>query len=198
MIYDFIEIGTSDFDTLIQRADDTTVGISIEPIKYYLDRLPNPANVKKLNCAVSLDGNSGRDKVFYIPDETIEKHNLPPWIRGCNSVGDYHYQHKRRKLESLVVTEDVDTVPIGDVLEEHKVHQLKMLKVDTEGGDCYILQSLLPVLKDRGQQFWPKHIQFETNILSSRAVIDETVSLYVRLGYKTIQQGNDNTQLLLT
>ena len=36
--YDFIEIGTSDFDTLIESSDDNVVGLSIEPIKYYLDR----------------------------------------------------------------------------------------------------------------------------------------------------------------
>ena len=37
--YDFIEIGTSDFDTLIETSNNDTVGISIEPIKYYLDNL---------------------------------------------------------------------------------------------------------------------------------------------------------------
>ena len=36
--YDFIEIGTSDFDTLIETSNDNTVGISIEPIKYYINR----------------------------------------------------------------------------------------------------------------------------------------------------------------
>ena len=46
MKYDFIEIGTSNFDTLIEAADDTTVGISIEPIGYYLDQLPDRARVK--------------------------------------------------------------------------------------------------------------------------------------------------------
>ena len=45
----FIEVGTSDFDTLIQVAKPETAGISIEPIKYYLDRLPNPPNVIKMN-----------------------------------------------------------------------------------------------------------------------------------------------------
>ena len=197
MNYDFIEIGTSDFDTFIQRANDQTVGISIEPISYYLDRLPNPQNVKKLNCAVSLDGKPGRDKVYYIPDNVIKEQNLPPWIRGCNSMGDYHYQHKHRKLQNLVVTEEVDMVPIGDILEEHAVHRLNVLKVDTEGGDCYILQSFLPVLKDRSQQYWPKHIQFESNILTAEAVIDETITLYTDLGYKMVRRGDENTLLSL-
>jgi len=33
MKYDFVEIGTSDFDTLIEQATDTTRGISIEPVR---------------------------------------------------------------------------------------------------------------------------------------------------------------------
>jgi hypothetical protein len=43
--YDFIEIGTSNFDTLIQSADDNTKGISVDAVKYYIDVLPD-----KLNC----------------------------------------------------------------------------------------------------------------------------------------------------
>ena len=35
MKYDFIEIGTSDFDTLLETTTNK-IGISIEPLKYYL------------------------------------------------------------------------------------------------------------------------------------------------------------------
>ena len=50
--FDFIEIGTSDFDTLIEDASESTRGISIEPIKYYLDRLPNKENVIDAVCEI--------------------------------------------------------------------------------------------------------------------------------------------------
>jgi hypothetical protein len=53
MHYDFIEIGTSCFDTLIEKSSDVKVGISIEPIKYYCDKLPNKKNVIKLNKGIS-------------------------------------------------------------------------------------------------------------------------------------------------
>jgi hypothetical protein len=43
MRYDFIEIGTSDFETLLQESSG--VGLSIEPLKFYLDNLPNKDNV---------------------------------------------------------------------------------------------------------------------------------------------------------
>ena len=50
--YDFVEIGTSDFDTLIQASDGTLRGLSVEPIKFYLDNLPDKVLVTKVNCAI--------------------------------------------------------------------------------------------------------------------------------------------------
>ena len=41
MHYDFIEIGTSDFDTLIENAKDTDIGLSVDPMQIYLDKLPD-------------------------------------------------------------------------------------------------------------------------------------------------------------
>tara|TARA_Y100000741_G_scaffold359915_1_gene341333 strand:- start:859 stop:972 length:114 start_codon:yes stop_codon:yes gene_type:complete len=37
MFLDFIEIGTSDFDTKIQKKDNK-IGISIDGVKYYIDK----------------------------------------------------------------------------------------------------------------------------------------------------------------
>jgi hypothetical protein len=46
MFYDYIEIGTSDFDTEIQKNDNRT-GLSIEAVKYYLEQLPEKVGCKK-------------------------------------------------------------------------------------------------------------------------------------------------------
>lgn len=87
MFLDFIEIGTSDFDTEIQKNNNKT-GLSIEPIKYYLDRLPDKKNIKKINVAIS-DYNGNAD-VYYVTPENISKYSLPCWVRGCNSINSYH------------------------------------------------------------------------------------------------------------
>ena len=52
--YDFIEVGTSDFHTLIQECSDESVGLSVEPISKYLDRLPNKPNVSKVVFILSI------------------------------------------------------------------------------------------------------------------------------------------------
>jgi hypothetical protein len=46
--YDFLEIGTSAFHTLLQLVADHQKGISVEPLKDYLNFLPSPPNVHKV------------------------------------------------------------------------------------------------------------------------------------------------------
>ena len=43
---DFVEIGTCNFETLIQECASDAKGISIEPISDYLNQLPDKENVK--------------------------------------------------------------------------------------------------------------------------------------------------------
>ena len=54
---DFIEIGTSNFNAITQLIDmnEPIVGYAIEPYKDYLDQLPSPPGVKKLNIAIVPD-----------------------------------------------------------------------------------------------------------------------------------------------
>lgn len=197
MNYSFIEIGTSDFDTMIQRSDDSTVGLSIEPIKIYLDRLPNKKNVTKINCAIAFDGVEGKDTMYYISPEVLKENlSLPNWLRGCNRLGDYHLQHKNLKIEHLVETVEVDIIPIARLFEIYKVDKVNTLKLDTEGGDCYILKQLLPVLKEKDKSSWPTTILFETNILSAEALIQETILCYETLGYVS-NRARSNTTLTL-
>lgn len=195
--FDFIEIGTSDFQTLIETADDTTVGLSIEPLKVYLDRLPNKLNVRKINCAVAFDDSVGTSEIYYISEENIKKYNLPKWLKGCNSVGKYHYQHIIQQLENIVSIDTIDIVPIAKILTDNHVHGIKFLKIDTEGNDCYILKSLYKYLVTKPKSYWPEKIQFESNILSPEEVIVETINIYTNLGY-TSKRSKEDTILFLT
>ena len=70
MKFDFIEIGTSDFDTLLETTTDK-VGISIEPLKYYLDNLSNNDKVIKVNYAIS--DSDFETNIFWIHPDDIKK-----------------------------------------------------------------------------------------------------------------------------
>jgi len=92
--FDFIEVGTSDFHTLIEEATDSTIGLCVEPLDYQLNNLPNKKNVVKLNAALS--NKIGTVNLYYIDDEKIYENNLPFWVRGCNSVNKPHEFTKKK------------------------------------------------------------------------------------------------------
>lgn len=191
MKYDFVEIGTSDFDTLIQGASDTTRGLSIEPVRHYLDRLPSPAGVRKLWCAVSANNENGVLKVYHVPEATISAHGLPDWLRGCNSVGDYHFQHRKLGIEHLVETNHVPCYPIGELFERESVTELDLLKLDTEGQDCAILLHLADWLQTQPATVRPRQIIFESNELADPEQVARVILRYLTLGYRVVRAGYD-------
>lgn len=192
--YDFIEIGTSDFDTIIQNSRDK-IGLSIEPIKYYLDRLPDKEGVKKIHCAVSFDDIERDSKVFYITPEDIAKNGLPDWIRGCNTLNKYHLQHEIYNAQDIVTVELVKEVPISKILIENKVRKIGTLKIDTEGGDCFILRNLKKYLITKTKSFYPKEIIFESNELTDEELVKQTIIDYEEIGYKLRYSDGYNTCL---
>jgi len=162
--YDFIEIGTSDFDTLIQEADDLKIGLSIEPISKYLKALPNPAGVTKVNAAVS--DKDGKIDIYYISDDKISEHGLPYYIRGCNSVDRPHNfsikQIGEELYNELVTIEEVPTVSWTTLIETYNIGTIKYLKVDTEGHEFQILSSYFEACK-KNPELYADKILFEYN-----------------------------------
>jgi hypothetical protein len=191
MRYDFIEIGTSNFDTLIQESNDDSVGISIEPIRHYLDQLPNRPHVKKLNVAVSLNDLEEQVNVYYVPEDVVVERNLPRWLLGCNTVGTYHLQHHLLGVIDLVRCETVASVPIGRIFENHDVEALGYLKIDTEGNDVKILHHLAKFLEGSDQGRYPQKIRFESNELTPRNQVFEIIGRYACLGYRLVHCGYD-------
>jgi hypothetical protein len=189
--YDFIEIGTSNFDTLIQNSNDDTVGISVDAVKYYIDNLPNKKNVLKIHSGIS----SMRSKlnVYYIPEELIKENNLPEWFKGCNSINTYHPLHIKYNITHLCKIERIDVIPSYELFYTNKVKGVTYLKIDTEGHDTIILKSLYSYLRYLPSSFFPKKITFETNENSKKIDVDEIIELYCSLGYTLKDRGYDTT-----
>lgn len=192
MKYDFIEIGTSNFNTLIETADDNTIGISIEPLKKYLDQLPNPANVKKINCAISFDGSSHPIDFYYIDPETIKKLNLKSFLRGCNSIGKYHPMHEQHNLKEHVTIDKVEQQSLESILIDNDVTELDYLKIDTEGGDCKIMQQLYDI------NFRPKKIKFESNSLADPDEVKHIINIFSQIGYQVSYDNKARRDTILT
>lgn len=167
---DFIEIGTSNFDTEIGSCPDSSVGISVEPLENYLEDLPNKPNVIKYPAAIS--SKPGELDLYYVPPDVVDKYFNEDGLKGCNSLGAPHPTAQRimkeRGLESMIKTKKVPVITFGDLLEKFNVKSIKYLKIDTEGHDCIILQSMLDHYKanriQKDSPLWPNQIKFESNI----------------------------------
>jgi hypothetical protein len=200
VFYDFIEIGTSDFDTIIQSCSHKDVGLSIEALEIYLNRLPNKQNVKKLNYAIS--DQCGEIDVFYVEPQKIEELKLPFWVKGCNSVGKPHItivnlltDMKLNPID-IITKKSVVVKDIKTLFEENDVSGIGFFKIDTEGHDCVILNNYIDYCATN-KELLAKKILFETNVLSSTSDQDAVINRFIELGYKIMYRNETDTMLYL-
>ena len=193
--YDFIEIGTSNFDTLIQSADDNTKGISVDAVKYYIDCLPDKLNCKKINVGISNVNTTLY--VYYIPENLIQQNKLPYWFKGCNCINTYHPLHISHNVSHLCQIDKVKVITTYELFYMNKVRNVKYLKIDTEGHDVTILKTLFYYIKCLPVIFYPNKILFETNEHSDSKEVDDLIDLYCSIGYKLKKRGYDSVLVFL-
>lgn len=141
MHYDFVDIGTSNFDY-------STTGkvLLVEPIEHYLNSIPDLPNITKANFAIGKY--SMPVEIYYIPENVIIEKSLPTYFRGCNSIGKPHnvVLHDLRdtlNVDSLIINETVEMISFPKLCELYKVTSIGTLKIDTEGYEYQIIQSVL-------------------------------------------------------
>lgn len=180
---DYVEIGTSDFDTLVEIMPDDYLGFSIEPIKEYLDKLPIKDKNKKLNVAISNEDTLR--KIYFVKEEDILKHNLPEWVKGCNSL-TIHQNVKNLLNEigmiHLLQEREIDVISFETFIKKFKINSIGLLKIDTEGHDFHILRNMLKT------NIRPKKIHFEANSLYAEDDILAIVKDLENSGYHLTQR----------
>lgn len=199
MKYDFIEIGTSTFNTLIENATYQR-GLSVEPLKFCLDKLPDKPNVTKVNAAITNKDNAHEKtlKMFFIPHDIIDKYKLPFYLKGCNSIINPHPIFKRDNVEKYVEECNVPLLTISELFENYDVEEVDLLKIDTEGHDTIILNSLFDYLSINYTKVYPKKIIFESNELTKTIDINNVIYRAIQqFSYVKSYQDNENTHLEL-
>jgi FkbM family methyltransferase len=180
MHYDFIEIGTSDFSTILQEKN-IGIGLSIEPLLIYLNNLPDKETVIKVNCAVS--DKDGYADVYWIDPGDIKKYNLPDWLRGCNSIINPHptavAELNVRNLYSIYKKDICEIISWDTLVKRYNVNSVDYLKIDTEGHDYIILENML----SSEMNILPKKIVFENNILTSQEATNRILNKLIEKGY---------------
>lgn len=189
--YDFIEIGTSDFDTFIQDEKMKDLkGLSIEPVKYYLDKLPERKNIIKINAGIS--DKSGTCDVYYVPEDKFKQYGLESWAKGCNSINKYHPTvenwliSQKHDLKEAFCKNTVPVYTLKEIIEMYKITSIDKLKIDVEGHDTVILKHYF-----NNCNILAKEIQFETNELSTISEIENVIYKAFTLGYKLEKLGGD-------
>jgi FkbM family methyltransferase len=143
MKFDYIEIGTSDFETMCQEHPNL-VGLSIEPLDIYCNRLPAQENLIRVNCAIS--NFKGHGVVWYVHPDDIDAYDLPQWLKGCNSFNSIHPSTKaeldKRELSHLLRFKYVEVLTWKDLVARYDITQVNYLKIDTEGLDFDIIKTI--------------------------------------------------------
>lgn len=127
----YIEIGSCYFNTLTHLS--TSLGWNgtiVEPIKKFIDKLPQLDNVQYLNYAI--DTERGTRDMYLFADEIAEADQD---FHGMSSL--YHkHGDKQYRLQ-------VNTITYKDLLYLTGYKELELLKIDTEGHDLIILKEAL-------------------------------------------------------
>jgi hypothetical protein len=187
MKYDFIEIGTCDYHTLLEGSSPNELGISVEPIKIYLDRLPDKSNVIKVNCAITSE-----DKMvdlFYVTPENQNKHDLS-FTKGWGTIIKPHKGHGKNPedlIESGILTKSkIQGITWKTLCEKHNVKEVDWVKIDAEGHDCVIVNSIL----DFCNSLIPKKISFEQTHCDKLELENTKIRLNTN-GYFLKEEGED-------
>jgi FkbM family methyltransferase len=189
MKYDYVDIGTCDFDTAYDVAQPGERVLLVEPLQYYLDRIPDRENQTKVNLAIS--ANAGRVPVYHVPDVSIHLFDLPSWVRGCNSIGTRHptvdnlLKHHNLPL-NLVNQSHVEVITFRELCSRYQVTEICKLKIDTEGHETFIMPTVLEMVKEG---MYIEEIKFENQeSIGNKAFLDILAQEFVKLGFYEITE----------
>ena len=185
MHFDFVDIGTCDFDTSLNFLTEgkNYQILLVEPLEYYLDKLPNHPNVIKDNVAIS--DKEETSEVFYLPEETIIEYKFRFWTRGCSTIGERHptIEHMLNELKlplDLIKTKPVQVITFDSLCKKHNIESIGSLKIDTEGHEKFILPGVLQKIKE-GLPI--TKIKFEHPYITDRLLLAEFVIEFEKLNY---------------
>jgi FkbM family methyltransferase len=143
MKYDFVEIGTCDYHTLLESCNANQKGLSVEPIKTYLDRLPNRDNVTKVNVAIS--SKNEMVDLYWVEPHNQEKYNLG-FTKGWGTIKAPHKGHQNAETmlsDGVLSKQIVEAITWSTLVDRYQIESVDYVKIDAEGHDCVIVNSVL-------------------------------------------------------
>ena len=162
--YDFIEIGTADFETVLQYAEVDWMGVSVDVNRYYLELLPTNPNVLKIPRAISEHDSNIEVPCFYIHPNDVDEYNLPEHVRGSSQLSTPQIPLlqtlKALDLEHLLRAIMVEVWSFSRLLKETRARSISYIKIDAEGGTFSIVRGLQNACR-MNRNHCPKMVSFE-------------------------------------
>jgi len=144
MKFNYVDIGTCDFDTHLTNLQSNENILLVEPLFYYLKNLPDLSNAIK--CPFAISDYVGYDYIYHISEQVAMSYGLPVWVRGCNSFGR---PHPTLLTQFPYVQQEKIWVPVitlEKLFDIYSVTEIDNIKIDIEGNDHIILKQLLPIV----------------------------------------------------
>jgi len=146
--------------------------IFVEPVPYLFDKLIENYTIESRFIFENLAINDGKKTSFYYVDKIAknELRNLPFWYDQLGSFNREHIVNQLNGiLEPYIVEISVPCMNLNQLLEKHKIVNLDLFHIDTEGYDYKILSQL------NFTKFKPKFILFEHKHLND---LEKSASIY--------------------
>ena len=192
MNYKFIDIGCGMRSVSSDKFGTEVKGIYVEPIKEYLDILPNGKNIIKECCVISdkeglLDFNAvvANDPKYYSQNkfEYVNSHAelLKNYLHKYSGAGQSSLNVKHPLSKKI----KVKSVTLEDFFKKHNVTSVDYLKIDVEGHEEVILIQLIDLLKRKKIKI-NTELKFEYNLWSDLKKLDVlTEKLCEILGFES-------------
>lgn len=182
----FLEIGTSNFETLAEAAPGP--GRSVEALKFYQDDLPDRQGIEKVNAAVLGEAQARATAsipFFFIHPGNISEYRLPDWLKGMGQVDAPNARVvkwlKVRRLAHLMQRSQVPTTSYRQLVRD--VGELGHLKLDVEGGEPPVLRDVADVCARGGVCPVTIRIEFVHFHRRNSSVLPELRELLRGVGY---------------
>ena len=178
----FIEIGTCDFDTLLPLVDNGWSGIIVEPMKYYIDKLPKNNNVIYENCCIlpkkDIPENRVVDIQYWDFDFVKSGGKESEWMKGVSSCDlNNNNFNANPQWQQYKKSTSVKATSIDELIDNNNVTQIDFMKIDIEGLD-------FDILLDYSFKIKPRLIKLESKFLNGRGYNNEDIkSFFNKLGY---------------
>jgi len=167
----FIEIGTSDFDTLEPLAQLGWKGIFVEPIGELLNTIKRYDGCHYEESAI-LDYIGTTDIQYYDLDWAKE------WQRGVGSTSGVNNFNSNPQFKEHVKKKAVNVMTLDRLIDKYGVKHIDYLKIDIEGMEWAILQDYTWEVK-------PKKIKCEFIHWANHGIeLDDYVKMLEFMGYK--------------